>query len=442
VSTRYIIIGMGVAGISAAEGVRSLGPSGEITVIGDDPHGYYSRPGLAYVLTGELEPGHLFPYPPADLKRLEARFVRGQVTEVRAGERSISLASGSKLSYDRLLIATGARAVRLEVPGAALGGVVKLDDLEDTNCILTRAKKTREAVVVGGGITALELVEGLAARRIRVHYLLRGDRYWGAVLDEAESRLVEARLRDEGIHIHYHSEIKEIIGKDGRVTGVQLADGNELRCQILAYAIGIVPRLDLARSAGVAVDRGILTDEFLETNIPGVFAAGDAAQVRDPITGRQVLDSLWNPARQQGFTAGQNMAGARVPYVKEIPFNVTRLAGLTTTLIGTVGTGRDEDVVGIVRGESETWHETPEAAITGSSSGLNRVRLLVGQEKILGAVVMGDQGPSRALEGLIRGRVDISPIRQRLLEANAPIGAILTAFWADRAGRSVPASAN
>lgn len=441
-STRYVIIGMGVAGISAVEGIRRLDETGEITVVGDDPHGFYSRPGLAYLLTGEVEAEHLFPYPPAELKELNARFLRERVTAILPDERRLALASGASLPYDRLLVAIGARAVRLTLPGSDLAGVVKLDDFDDAREIVAKGKKTREAVVVGGGITALELAEGLAARRVKVHYLLRGDRYWGAVLDEAESRLVEHRLLDEGIVLHYHSEVSEILGKDGRVAGVRLADGQTLRCQMLAYAIGIAPRLDLAQAAGVAVERGILTDEFLETNVPGIFAAGDAAQVRDPVTGRRVLDSLWNPARQQGLAAGKNMAGARIPYVKEIPFNVTRLAGLTTTIIGMVGGGRDPDVVGIVRGESESWHQPAEAAISLSSQEFNRVRLMVGNDRILGAIVMGDQGLSRALEGLIRGRVDITSIRERLLEPGAPLGAILTRFYAALAGRSAPAAAD
>jgi NADPH-dependent 2,4-dienoyl-CoA reductase/sulfur reductase-like enzyme len=440
VSTRYVIIGTGVAGISAVEGIRSLDRDGEITVIGDDPHGYYSRPGLAYFLTGELEGEHLFPYPPDELRKLNAVFLRGQVVSISPADGSLTLASGRLLPYDRLLIATGAHAVMLETPGSELAGVVKLDHYDDASAILAQARKTREAVVVGGGITALELAEGLAARRLRVHYLLRGDRYWSAVLDEAESVLVEERLREDGIRLHYHTQIEEIVGKKGRVSGVRLAGGKTIPCQMLAYAIGIKPRLDLARATGIAVERGILTNEHLETNLPGIFAAGDAAEVHDPLSGRRVLDSLWNPARQQGFVAGKNMAGARIAYIKEIPFNVTRLAGLTTTIIGAVGKGRDDDVVGIVRGESETWHDRPDAAVAFMGAEFGRVRLLVGQQHILGALVMGDQGPSRALEEIIRGRMDITPIRSRLLEPGAPIGAILTSFWAAQAGGSAPAA--
>ncbi len=221
-------------------------------------------------------------------------------------------------------------------------------------------------MVIGGGITALELAEGLLARGMKVRYLLRGDRYWSNVLDPQESRIVEARLQEEGVTLHHHAEITEVLGKNGHVHAVRLADGQIWKCDLLAYAIGIHPRLELAKRAGLAVDRGILVNEFLQTSETDIYAAGDAAQAYDPMTGRSVLDSLWNPARQQGYAAGLNMAGKRTAYSKSAPFNVTRLAGLTTTIIGTVGGGRDDDLVGIARGDSETWRELPDAMIAQS----------------------------------------------------------------------------
>jgi NAD(P)H-nitrite reductase large subunit len=215
------------------------------------------------------------------------------------------------------------------------------------------------------------------------------------------------------------------------VAGVRLADGTDIRCEMVAAAIGIAPRLDLARACGLQLERGIVTDEFLETSLPGIFAAGDVAEVLDPETGRRVLDSLWNSAREQGFAAGMNMAGARVRYLKKVPFNVTRLAGLTTTIIGMVGGGRDEDVIGIARGDSESWRQAPEASMAQTGFDVNRVRLMVGPNRLLGGIVIGDQGISRTLELMIREHVDITPIRARLMEPGAPIAEILTAYQAD-----------
>jgi NAD(P)H-nitrite reductase large subunit len=307
--------------------------------------------------------------------------------------------------------------------------VLKLDHLEDARRILKYAHRGRTAVVVGGGITALELVEGLLARGMKVHYLLRGDRYWSNVLDAQESRIVEAHLREEGVTLHHHAELTEVTGKHGRVSGVRLSSGQVLKCDLLAYAIGIRPRTELAKSAGLAVDRGILVNEFLQTNDEDIYAAGDVAQVYDPLTGRSILDSLWNPARTQGHVAGLNMAGSRTTYVKAAPFNVTRLAGLTTTIIGAVGGGRDDDLVGIARGDSETWRELPEATLAQSGFDVNRVRVMVGETILLGAIVMGDQKLSLPLERIISDKVDISPIREQLLAPDAKVGDLITEFW-------------
>ncbi|MGB7875453.1 MAG: FAD-dependent oxidoreductase [Anaerolineales bacterium] len=426
---RYVIIGSGVAGFAACEAIRSQDKTGEIFFLSDDPHGYYSRPGLAYYLTGEMDAKGLFPRSKNDWLYLNLRYINGRVTRICSGEHQIEVDNSSRLEYDRLLVAVGAKANKLDIPGADLEGVVKLDHMEDARKILKLARRGKRAVVVGGGITALELVEGLRSRGVKVHYLLRGDRYWSNVLDEQESRIIENRLEEEGIKIHHHSELIEIQGKRGRVKGVCLLDGRTLRCDILAFAIGIRPRVELAREAGLAIDRGILANEYLQSSNPDIYVAGDVAQIYDPLSKRSIIDSLWGLAREQGYTAGLNMAGKRTAYVKKIPFNVTRLAGLTTTIIGTVGRGRDEDLIGIARGDSETWRSLPDAIVAQTGFEVNRIRLLVGAKTLLGAIVMGDQQLSFPLEKIISNHADISPIREKLLQPNAPIGDIIADYW-------------
>lgn len=429
---RYVIIGSGVAGIAAIDAIRSVDNLSEVVMVGDDPHGFYSRPGLAYFLTGELHDKSLFPRTADDYRRMNFRFVKGRVVEIVREKHLLEFGANTNLNYDKLLIAVGAQALPLKVPGANLDGVLKLDTMDDAKRILKQARRGRTAVVVGGGITALELAEGLLARGMKVHYLLRGDRYWSNVLDEQESKIVEHRLQEEGVLLHYHTDIAEVTGRNGHVNGVRLRDGQTLKCDRVAYAIGIRPRVELAEQAGLTIDRGILVDGYLQTNDPDIYAAGDVAQVYDPMTGQSILDSLWAPARQQGYAAGLNMAGKRTAYVKAAPFNVTRLAGLTTTIIGTVGRGRDEDLVGIARGDSETWRQLPDSTIAQSGFDVNRLRLMIGEKTLLGAIVMGDQKLSLPLEKIISENMDISLIREQLLEPKAKIGDVITRFWADR----------
>lgn len=425
----HVIIGTGPAGIAAAEAIRSQNAYATITLIGDEPHGYYSRPGLAYYLTGELPEKGLYPFTQADFQKLNLRLIHTRVRAIYPHEHQLENQAGKRLTYDRLLIATGARAATVDLPGMNLEGVVKLDNLDDARRILKSARKARSAVVVGGGITALEIVEGLVARGVKTHYFLRGERYWSNVLDETESRIVEHRLQEEGVRIHYQTELAEILGKHSRVSGVVTKTGEQIKCKMVAIAIGIRPRTELATTAGLKVERGILVDEYLHTSAPDIFAAGDVAQVYDPHTDKSVVDSLWGPAREQGQAAGMNMTGITTPYVKAVPFNVTRLAGLTTTIIGTVGRGVDDDLIGIARGDSETWRQLPDAIAAQSDFEVNRLRIMFGQQHLIGAIVMGDQTLSQPLRYLIMDRADITPIRGDLMHPKIKLGELIANFW-------------
>jgi nitrite reductase (NADH) large subunit len=300
------------------------------------------------------------------------------------------------------------------------------------------AGRGKTAVVVGGGITALELVEGLLARRLRVHYFMRSARYWSDVLDETESHIILERLRHEGVVIHPNTQVREALGVRGRLTAVETQTGEKIPCQMLAVAIGVRPRVELARAAGLKVDKGIVVNQFLQTSKPEVYAAGDVAQVHDPHSGAATLDVLWSTALAQGRVAGANMAGANLAYVKDIPFNVTQLAGLKVTIIGAVGKGKDDDLVTIARGDSEAWRHSPKAWVLTEEHDVNRVRLLVGERRIVGALVMGDQTWSRPLQRLIVGEADITPIRSALLGDGGTALAHLANFYQQWERRKKP----
>jgi NAD(P)H-nitrite reductase large subunit len=187
--------------------------------------------------------------------------------------------------------------------------------------------------------------------------------------------------------------------------------------------------MELMEETNLAKDRGLLVNEHLQTTDLDIYAAGDVAQVYDPLSGKSALDSLWNPAHEQGRVAGWNMAGRKAAYLKSAPFNVTRLAGLTTTIIGTVGRGKDEDLIGIARGDSETWRELPEAIIAQSGFDVNHMRLMVGEKTLVGAILMGDQTLSWPLQKMIAGKADISAIREQIMAPDAPLADLVAQFW-------------
>lgn len=428
VARRYLILGAGVAGIAAAQAIRTSDPSAQIGIISDDPFGYYSRPGLAYYLTGEIEEKLLFPFSNSEMRDFHLDWHPSRALRIDPTGHRVQLDTQAWLPYNRLLIATGSLATPLSVNGADSMGVIKLDSLEDARMILQAARHTRSAVVVGGGITALELVEGLLSRGLQVNYLMRGKRYWNNVLDETESQIIEKRLEHEGVRIHYQTELAEIQSQQGRVTSVTTKDGRLIPCGLVAYAIGVKPRMNLAQMASLQVERGIIASDNLQTSDPDIYAAGDVAQVFDPYSGQSVLDTLWSTARQQGRAAGLNMAGSTTRYIKSVPLNVTRLAGLTTTIIGTVGQGADESLAGIARGDSETWRKLPDSVTAETRFEVNRLRLLVGEKRLVGAIVMGDQTLSIPLQTLIDQQVDITPIRDQLLQSDQP-GDVVASFW-------------
>ncbi len=411
----YVIIGSSIAGQSAAEAIRERDAHSPITLVAEEPHRFYSRPGLAYVLRGDIPEKQIMARTAEDWRQLKAQIVTARAERLLPDQHQVKLVNGKTLRYDRLLLATGSVAVPPDFPGRELPGIVKLDNLDDLHHIVKLAGRRKTAVVIGGGITALELVEGLRARGVKVHYLMRSGRYWSNVLDETESHLVEDRLREEAVIIHPRTQLKQALGKRDKLIGVETVAGERIDCDMLAVAIGVRPRLELAQAAGLKIERGIVVDEYLRTSAPDVFAAGDVAQVTDPHTGRSSLDVLWSSALAQGRAAGFNMAGGATPYRRTVPMNVTQLAGLITTIIGAVGAGRNDDLVTLSRGESEQWRSLEPARAVYARWEANRIRLQFDDRHIVGAVVMGDQMWARPLYDLISKRIDITSIRDVML---------------------------
>jgi NAD(P)H-nitrite reductase large subunit len=273
---------------------------------------------------------------------------------------------------------------------------------------------------------------------VQVHYFLRRDRFWSGVLSEAESQLVAENLARDGVQVHQRTELTRILGAQGRVTGVETADGTRIPCEIVAVAIGVRPQIEVARDSGLGCERGILVDEYLRSSDARIFAAGDVAEVRDPKSGRGKLNVLWNTAVEKGHVAGHNMAadalgdGRLEPlhaHQSANPLNITRLAGLHTTIIGAVGKGEDADLQSLSRGDSQSWSELTDATVVEAGDEDEHVRLTLGGGVIAGAVVMGDQTLSFPLQDLIERRVDVSHIQSELAAPSAPLAELVHGAW-------------
>lgn len=427
--THHVLVGSGIAALSAAEAIRGVDAGARITLVSEEPWPFYSRPGLAYLLTGAVPERQLAIRSGAEREALRLERITARADRLVPDQHELRLATGRALRYDRLLIATGAASIAPDFPGADLEGLVRLDGLADARTLLKLAARADSAAVVGGGSTALELAEGLGARGVRTHYLLRGDRYWARVLDAEESSLVESELVDAGVQLHRRTGVVRAAGRNGRVVAVETNHGTMLPCQLVAVAIGVRPRVELARDARLAVDRGIVVTEHMQASVADVFAAGDVAQAFDPALGRAVLDTLWSAAAEQGRVAGLNMAGAPTVFHRHVALNVTQLGNIITTVVGDVGGIDDPDLVTLTRGQSEAWAGVGAGTDVVRHDASDRIRIHIDGRTILGAVIMGDQALTASLTRLIADRVDITSIRQALLERPEALASTLLEFW-------------
>ncbi len=439
---RYLILGNGAAGATAAETIRARDPAGQITLVSAERHPVYSRPGLAYVIT-QLIPARQILTRPADwYPQLQLRLLYGRATRLDLAGHQVLLDSGLVLGYDRLLLATGSRAVPLPYPGSQLDGVVYLDSLDGAIDLVRRLRSATRAVVVGSGITAFELSEGFAHNQLETHHCIRRQTLWGAVFNQAESDLLAERMTRHAVKLHYNTEIREVLGdRRQRVQGIRLANGETLACQLVGAGVGVQPVLDYARGTALKIERGVLVNEFLESSQRDVYAAGDCAQIWDRWTQTYCVDDLWPTAVAAGRIAGHNLAGGCEVYEKGTPLNACLLFGLHVTAMGQLGGGREAAEPAVLqhlsRGSSEAWAQRPVGyASAWSQDGPNSVRLALSDNRLVGALVMGQQTLANPLRDLIAGRVDIRGLKPYLQSGGpAMIQAVLD-FWRQlQAGR-------
>jgi NAD(P)H-nitrite reductase large subunit len=438
----YLIIGNGAAGLSAAEIIRRRDSAGRITIVTSEPYYHYSRPGIAYFLMGQVPERQLISRSHSFYHDHRLELVFATVSRIDPDAQLVYLDSGQPLAYDALLLATGASATKPPYPGRDLDGVLTFDTLDDAKRAARAGRKSRTAVVIGGGITAMELAEGLSHQGAHTHLLQRGDRVWPRLFDENESAIVAHRIRHEGVAIQYREELDEILGKRGKVSGVRLKSGRTIKCQAVGIAIGVRPNLELVRDLPVNQDKGILVDQTMQTSLPGVFAAGDVAQVYDRWTGEQTLDILWPSAINEGRAAGNSMVdsvrGQQPSYIykKDSPFNCALLFGIHLTVIGRVGNSSDDgldQLAYLSRGSSQIW-TLPFSSNYRSAwdkKGYNSLRIVLSGGRLVGALLMGNQELADHLRRLIEQEVDVSQYESALLSGGDQLPELLHKVWRD-----------
>ena len=316
----FVIVGANLAGGNAAAQLRKKGFDGRIVLLGEEVAAPYERPALSKgYLRGEDDRASLDVQPAASYaeQAIDLRTAT-RVDAIEPGSRTVVLDDGTRIAYDRLLLATGAVPRRLDIPGADLAGVHLLRSVADADAIRERAMTARRVVVIGGGWIGSEVAASLRQLGLEVALVLPGS----APLERVLGPEVGAIYRDlhaaHGVELFAHQRAAAIRGH-GSVDGVETADGSRIDCDFVVVGVGARPRLELAEAAGLAVGDGIHVDEHMETSVPGIFAAGDVAAAWHPLLDARIRVEHWDNARRQGRAAAQAMLGSPEPYVR-IPY--------------------------------------------------------------------------------------------------------------------------
>ena len=327
---RFIIVGMGVAGMTAARTLRHQRPTASITVIGAEPHLYYYRPNLIQYLAGQLPQDDLVIYDEKWYRDNSIDVRKGtEVTAINTSDGSVETAAGSAIPYDQLLLATGANSFVPPIDGAEKAGVLTLRNMADADEIGARAEPGSSAVVIGGGLLGLETAAALAHRGVKAVVLERGEHLLKRQLDSGAGEIIQGLLEERGLEIRTNASISRILG-DASVNGVQLDDNAVIEANLVVIAAGVRCDIQLARAAGLEVDAGILVNAAMETSVSGIYASGDAAQLR----GSRPI-GIVPFAIDQAKVAAANMAeSGSSTYLPSPPSNTLKVVGVDLTSIG------------------------------------------------------------------------------------------------------------
>lgn len=313
---KVVIVGGGAAGFAAAEMLRRQDYKGSIVMLSDDEAAPVDRPNLSKDYLAGNAPEEWIPLRGDDYYKdngIDLR-LKANVAAIDAKAREVTLGNGSKVSYDRLLLATGAEPIRLQMPGADLPHVHTLRSLADSTAIIARAKTAKRAVVIGASFIGLEVAASLRAREIEVHVVAPEKRPMERILGTEMGDFVRKLHEEHGVIFHLEDTPAAI-----EANRVRLKSGGSIDADLVVMGVGVKPRLALAEKAGLKIDRGLVTDTFLETNAPGIFAAGDIVRWPDPHTGQAIRVEHWVVAERQGQTAALNMLGHRQRF-DAVPF--------------------------------------------------------------------------------------------------------------------------
>lgn len=405
---QYAIIGNSAAAVGAIEAIRAYDQENPITVLSHEPYHVYSRPLISYLLAGSIDESRMCFRPPDFYNRYRVKTLLGvEVVRIDPGKGMLTVSGGGTVRYDRLLIATGGKPIRPPVKGAGLEGIFTFTCWEDAHRIdhYIRVRKAESALVLGGGLVGLKATEALLARGIPVTVVDLADRILSLSFDRTASDIAENVLRKAGVDIRMQTTVEEFTGTDGRVENAILRDGERLKCDLAVLAVGVCPNISLVpKNCAIRVDRGILVNPCMRTGEPSIYAAGDCVEVQDSILDSNRPIAIWPHAYRQGYVAGCNMAGEYREYEGGFPMNSVEICQTPTISVGL--TDPKEEI-----GRYEFLQKYKRDPVLYK-------KLVLRDNRLVGAIFIGDISRAGIYTGLIRDWVDVSPFKQHLLAGN------------------------
>jgi 3-phenylpropionate/trans-cinnamate dioxygenase ferredoxin reductase component len=318
----YMVVGGGVAGGHAIFEIRRHDKSGRIVVVNQEDQLPYDRPPLSKeYLAGKMKRLSIFYRADSYYARNMVEVVRGHdVQTIDTSRRIVTLDDGREFAYKVLLIATGGRVRKLELPGSDLEGIYYLRTIVDCDIIKKKAKPGKMVTIIGGGFIGCEVAATLRSRGLEVRIIEMASHLLSAAIDEETAGWIQGYQLNKGVDILTNASVARFLGKDGHVKAVELKDGKVLDTDFVVIGVGIIPNAELAENAGLKVDKGIRVNEYLEASADGVYAAGDVARFYSPIFKRNLRVEHVDVAQKQGATAGRNMAGLKKQPFDELPY--------------------------------------------------------------------------------------------------------------------------
>lgn len=398
----YVIIGNGPAGVIAAETLRKSDAQGNIVLIGDEPEPPYSRMAIPYLLMGDIQEAGTYLRKDANhFRNLKIELVAARADKVDTSNKKVFLNNGKSVSFDRLLIASGSKPVAPPITGMNLPGIYPCWTMEDSRHIMKLAKKGARVLQMGAGFIGCIILEALASRGVQLTVVEMGNRMVPRMMTEGAGGLIKKWCEKKGVKVFTSTKV-EAIEKSGNSTNplkVKLSNGESLTVGLVISATGVRPNIEFLKGSGVTCDTGIKVDETMQSNVPGVYAAGDVAQATEFYTGAQLVNAIQPNAADQARIAALNMAGKATFSQGTMAINVLNTLGLISSSFG--------QWMGVKGGEHTELVD---------EENFRYMHLEFKDDILVGATSLGLTQHVGVIRGLIQGKIRLGEWKGRLLK--------------------------